>query len=122
MNFLTPDVYMFIKVDEHKLYQNCFVCVYFTRPGIKYKEVINRPSSVNLESSVHIPKPRINITLKTKRTLGKSQVCEKVPGESKFHPPWNQEYNQSYPMRPNLVYVTHTNRGLGHTQTAKWEY
>ena len=38
------------------------------------------------------------------------------------HPPWNEEYNQSYLVRSNPVYVTHINKGLGETKTAKWEY
>ena len=38
------------------------------------------------------------------------------------HPPWSQEYCQSYPVGSNPGYVTHINRGLGHTQTAKGEY
>ena len=31
------------------------------------------------------------------------------------HPRWNQEYNQSYPVRSNPMCITHINRGLGHT-------
>ena len=38
------------------------------------------------------------------------------------HPPWNQEYNQTYPVGSNHGYVTHIDRGLGHTKTAKGEY
>ena len=37
------------------------------------------------------------------------------------HPPWNQEYIQSYPVRSNPVYVTYIDIGLGHIKTAKWE-
>ena len=33
-----------------------------------------------------------------------------------------QDYNQSYPVGSNPVYVTHINRGLGHTKTTKEEY
>ena len=38
------------------------------------------------------------------------------------HTPWNQEYNQSNPVRSYPVYVTHINRGLCHTKTTKGEY
>ena len=37
-------------------------------------------------------------------------------------PLWNQEYDQSYPMRSNPVYVAHINRGLNHTHIARGEY
>ena len=43
------------------------------------------------------------MSLKATLTLGKAQVCEQVHDKSKLHPsvathpPWNQEYNQSYP-------------------------
>ena len=38
------------------------------------------------------------------------------------HPPWKQEYNQSYSVGLNPWYVTQINRGLGRTEIAKWEY
>ena len=46
----------------------------------------------------------------------------RCPGRVTFpavamHPSWNREHNQSYP-----GYVTHIDRGLGHTQIAKGEY
>ena len=46
--------------------------------SIKYKEGNNRPSAINLTPLVHkhITKLEINVTLKTIRTLGKTQVCE----------------------------------------------
>ena len=34
---------------------------------------------------INITKPGMNITLKTTWTLGKTQICDKVPGKKKFH-------------------------------------
>ena len=36
--------------------------------------------------------------------------------------PWNQEYDQSYPVGSSRGYVTHFNRGRGHTKSAEGEY
>ena len=63
----------------------------------KYKEGNNRPSSVTLKSVVHKHEQAINATLRTTRTLGKTQVCEYICARDDVatYPPWNQEYNQS---------------------------
>ena len=36
--------------------------------------------------------------------------------------PFNQEYNHSYHVKSNLMYVKHINRGLGHTKYVHLEY
>ena len=55
-----------------------------------------------------------------------SSTCSSASGKiyiyCVIYPYWNQEYNQSYPMRSNPVYVTHINRGLGHIKMAKGKY
>ena len=57
----------------------------------------------------------------------KPKYVNSCPGRVNFTccdhlPPCNKEYNQSYPLRSNSVYLTHLNRGLGQTKSAKGEY
>ena len=58
----------------------------------KYKEGNNSPSSVNTKIknllSIIMTKPGIDVTFKTTRILGKTQVCEYVPRKSKLHLLW----------------------------------
>ena len=57
-------------------------------------------------------------------TLGKTQVCEWVPGKSKLHMLWPHTRHvikniTSHPVMSNPVYVILTNKGLGHTKLWK---
>ena len=77
-----------------------------TRSTLKYKEGNNRPSSVNQISSVHNHDKAANkCYTKDNTDTKKNPKCENIGAAEELatpvvadHPPWNQQYNQSYPV------------------------
>ena len=60
--------------------------VYNIKNAYKYKkEKTVRHPLTKYHKSIITTKPAITVTLKTTRTLGKTQVCEYVPGKSNLH-------------------------------------
>ena len=56
------------------------------KPYISFRTIFRTQMT---ETIACVTKPGINVTLKTTRTLGETQVCEKVPGKSKLRMLWS---------------------------------